>query len=309
MVTCFEHLPNELLLDIFHYIDPRYTYATFWNLNARLNELVNSVSGLQLIIDEQENKELLAAIAPHIGLLQVNTWDDIDLQGFCNLYSLILTRPSPMQLRQIRADTMSNLSYLSLYTNVNFTLPKELILDVFSSRFLSLRWARLGHIDSNVFNGFQSTSLCYLHISCYDASTIQFVLMSCPSLKKLHVDFLQQGDTNKHEPVMIKTHPLQHLILRDYCCLLSHNDIRKLVTSIPTVTKIELKFECNTSFLSLIQYLGNYLRDLRQFQCCVTEFPIDSTTSLETMQYFHSCFSSIKCRTHESKFRVFQTQQ
>ncbi|CAF0933590.1 unnamed protein product [Rotaria sordida] len=133
-------------------MDPRHLYYTFWNINSRLNHLIVSVNSLQFIIDEEENKELITTLAPHIGLLQVNTWDEIDLREFCNLYSLILARPSSIQLKQIRADTMPNLIYLLLYSNVIFFSPKQLIYDVFSNRFSHLRSARLGYTLVNVLS-------------------------------------------------------------------------------------------------------------------------------------------------------------
>ncbi|CAF2475604.1 unnamed protein product [Rotaria sp. Silwood2] len=309
MITCFEHLSNELLLDIFNYIDPRHLYYTFWNINSRLNDLILSVNNLQLIIDEEENNELITKLAPHIGLLQVNTWDDIDLQGFYNLYSLKLARPSSMQLKQIRADTIPNLIYLSLYSNVNFFPPKQLINDVFSNRFSYIRWARLGYVDAfDPFHFFQSLSLHYLHIGCYHTTMIPFVLASCPNLKRLHVDFFRHDEKIMDSPTMIYTHPLQQLILRDYCGLVSIEDIKTLITCIPNTSKIELKFHCNVSFISLVQYLSNSLSHLCRFDCYITESPIDSATSLTTIQQVHPCFSRITCPIQKSTFRVFDTQ-
>jgi hypothetical protein len=39
-MTKFEHLPNELLLEIFTYCDPEDLFISFFNLNARLNILI-----------------------------------------------------------------------------------------------------------------------------------------------------------------------------------------------------------------------------------------------------------------------------
>ncbi|CAF3385433.1 unnamed protein product, partial [Rotaria socialis] len=109
-MNCFEHLSNELLLDIFEFINPRHLFYHFWNINSRLNNLLLSIKHLRLVIDETESHELISALAPHAGLLTVNTWDDIDLHKFRNLYSLKLARPTQIQLKQIRADTMPNLT-------------------------------------------------------------------------------------------------------------------------------------------------------------------------------------------------------
>ncbi|CAF3198500.1 unnamed protein product [Rotaria socialis] len=166
-----------------------------------------------LLIDETESHELISALAPHAGLLTVNTWDDIDLHKFRNLYSLKLARPTQIQLKQIRADTMPNLTYLSLSPNVYFSAPKQLISDAFSGEFRHLRWARFGHIDSyDPLCRFQSLSLRYLHIGCYHTTLIPFVLATCPNLQQLNVDCLRSGDKTMYSPAMIDNHLLQQII-------------------------------------------------------------------------------------------------
>jgi hypothetical protein len=310
MTTHLEDLCNELLLCMFDYINPRHLYYTFWNLNSRLNNLLISVKHLQLIIDGEENEELITSLAPHIGLLQVNTWDEIDLNGFCNLYSLTLTRPSPIQLKQIRADTMPKLTYLSLFSNVQFSLPKQLIYDAFSNRFSYLRWARLGHIDSfNPAYWSQSLSLRYLHISCCHTTIIPFILATCPKLECLHVDLVRQGKEIMILPPIIENHPLRQFILRDYCRSILYKDIHALITYIPNTRKIELKFNCNAPFISLVRHLSDCLSHLRKFDCDITEFPIDSDTNLITIQRIHPCFYRILCRTQGTDFRIFSTQE
>ncbi|CAF0966331.1 unnamed protein product [Rotaria sordida] len=108
--------------------------------------------------------------------------------------------------------------------------------------------------------------------------------------------------------VRINNHPLQKFILRDYCRLVSVQDIKTLITYIPNTSKIELKFYCNVPFISLIQYLSNSLSHLRRFDCYITECPIDSATSLTNIQQVHPCFNCITCPIQETNFRIFDTQ-
>ncbi|CAM4850432.1 unnamed protein product [Rotaria magnacalcarata] len=204
---------NEQRLSIQEWtVEGTYTLAYVLFENT-LNNLLLSIKHLRLVIDERESHELIATLAPHVGLLTVNTWDDIDLHKFRNLYSLKLARPTQIQLKQIRADTMPNLTYLSLSPNVYFSAPKQLISDAFSGEFLHLRWARLGHIDSyDPLCWFQSLSLRYLHIGCYHTTLIPFVLVTCPNLQQLIVDCLRSGDKIMYSPAMIDNHPLQQII-------------------------------------------------------------------------------------------------
>jgi len=309
MTAHFEDLPSELLLHILAYMNPRHIFNAFWNLNSRINNLLTTVNHLHLIVDKEENKEMIALLAPHVRLLQVNTWDEIDLHGFCNLHLLTLTRPSPTQLKQIGADTMPQLTYLWLCSNMYSSSPKQLIYDVFSNRFSRLRWARFGHID--LFDPLywsQSFSLYYLHFDCYHPAIIPFILKSCPNLDYLHVDFLRYDDKIMLPPSIINNHPLRRFILRDFCHFTSYEDISTLITYIPNTTKIELKFSCDVPFISLAQYLSDHLTHLHQFDCDITECPIDSSTSLTTIRQVHPCFSRIACRTQGVNFRILHTK-
>jgi hypothetical protein len=309
MIPRFEDLCNELLLDIFDYVDPRQLYHTFWNLNSRLNNLLTSVTGLQLLVDGEENEETIALLTPHISCLKINTWNEINLNGFYNLHSLVLTRPSPIQLKQIRADTMPKLTHLSLFSNVYFTAPKQLIDDVFLNRFSCLQWARLGYINlsDSHYRSIQSHSLLHLHISCFHTTMIPFVLASCPQLKYLHVDILQYGDKTTIPSPTVANHPLQNFILRDYCCSISNEDIHTLITFIPNTRKLELKINCKAPFISLVQNLSDSLSHLHRFNCDITESPIDNATHLTTIQQIHPCFCHIMYRTQAANFRIFAT--
>ena len=307
MNTCFEDLCNELLLVIFVYINPRHLYQLFWNLNYRLNVLLASMNNLQLIIDEVENNETIIAIASHVVLLQVNTWDDIDLTGFGNLCSLALTRPSPSQLKQIRAETMPKLTHLSLYSNVYFIAPKQLIHDAFSNAFSSLRWARLGHIDLSDLQSRTAQSLRHLHISCSTIALIPFLLASCPRLHYLHVDICRDSDQITIPSPNISNHPLRQFLLRDYCLSTSSKDILSLLSYIPNTQKIELKFNYNAPVIFLLKHLSDSLRYLHRFNCDITECSIQSSINLAAMQQIHPCFSRIRCRTQTKDFRIFST--
>ena len=118
MITRFEDLSNEVLVNIFNYVGSQQVYNAFRDFNSRLNHLLSSIKNMQLILDEEEDKEIIASLCAHVGFPQVNTWDEIDFHEFCNLFALVLSRPSPTQLKQIRVEIMSNLIYLSLSTSV-----------------------------------------------------------------------------------------------------------------------------------------------------------------------------------------------
>lgn len=305
--TCFEDLSNELFYAIFAYVNPRYLYSIFANLNTRFDNLLHSITDLQWIVNERENCEILAGLAWHVGVLQVNTWEEIDLNGFENLYALSLSRPSMKQLKQIHAKTMPKLRYLSLFSNVCFTAPKQLIDDAFSDGFSLLRWARLGHMDSSHVYSSQSRSLRSIHISCSEIRMIPLILFSCPKLDYLHVDIYREDQKIIQTTPKLVNHPLRQFILRDSCVSISSADILHLLPLIPNVRQLELKFQCDISILSLLECLCQSLNYLRRFHCDITENDVQSIVDLNVIHQMHSSFSRIRCRTQTKHFRIFST--
>lgn len=50
-ISKLETLPNELLIGIFTYITPRDLMCGFWNLNYRLNDMMNSTKICLTMVD------------------------------------------------------------------------------------------------------------------------------------------------------------------------------------------------------------------------------------------------------------------
>jgi hypothetical protein len=138
MFSLFEYLPNELLLDVFEYIDIRDLYQGFWGLNTRFNNILRSLENLSLVIDKHDPL-LISIFASRTVRLEVNTWHEIDLSRFSNLTSLKLSRTTRIQVAQIRPEVVPNLKYLSLSLAFDFWSSAQLAQDVFSNGFPSLR--------------------------------------------------------------------------------------------------------------------------------------------------------------------------
>lgn len=65
-ISSIEQLPNELLIEIFEYISAYDLYHTFFNLNSRLNSIINSLQNLHLIFQEDwDNKPRSVPFFPH----------------------------------------------------------------------------------------------------------------------------------------------------------------------------------------------------------------------------------------------------
>lgn len=311
MMTCFEDLCNELLHSIFEYIDPRELYEQFMNLNQRLNRILASLCQLQLVIKDFEDENLLEILAPHIAFLCVNTWDEINLSKYCNLRFLSIDRPSSKQLKQIRAQTMPKLVHLSLFTNVQFISPDELIFDVFSNRLPFLRWARLGHIESyHPLKWSQSYSLRYLHISCFHTNMMLVILSACPNLRCFHIDVLRQSEMCPHVRIssILVNHPLRKLILQDFCRAFTQQDLQTFILSVSNVEKLQLNITCKQSLIDFLQYIVRSLPNLNEFHCDIIEYANDFDRSLKSIYDIHPSFCHIRCRSQGADYRILTSR-
>ena len=109
--TCFEHLPNELLLDIFDYFTLQEIHNLFSNLNIRLNQLI-AFSYLHSSVPHsiKENNIFLKHILPNIPSCQIKT-----LKLWHNTSYEQLVYDFPANLKHVNTLVMKHLKNLSFY--------------------------------------------------------------------------------------------------------------------------------------------------------------------------------------------------
>lgn len=141
MVTRFEELPNELLLDLFeNYIRLIDIYAAFSRLNhRRFNELLSS-SFYRISIPSKDifHPKAFELNSSRIVSLSLSSFcGDLDFRQFIHLRCLHIEKPTRQQLLTIDAQYLPELRCLSLYP-CWFTfqeLPKYLTTISHSSPF------------------------------------------------------------------------------------------------------------------------------------------------------------------------------
>ena len=295
MPSLFEHLPNELLLDVFEYLDTGDLYRAFWNLNSRFNDMLRSLKDLSLVI-EKNDPLLLAIFASRVVRLEVNTWHEIDLSQFSNLKWLKLCRTTRNQVTQIRPNIVPKLVYLSVSLAFDFWSSTQLAQDVFSNGFPSLRYADLGRVDIPYTRTWSLAP--HLHSVCVcssDPIIVPLTLAACPRLRSLQVQIF--GDCHRIDlPSLRLNHPLKRFTFADSYGVLSLHDINSILTYVPNVERIHLTlFEI--SFTRLAHTLVSRLHRLRRFDCYITEPPdLDEfKNDIQNFRTMHPCFSRVQC--------------
>jgi hypothetical protein len=308
MFTRFEDLPNELFFSIFIYFDIRNLYRSFWGLNYRFNNLVQSVNDLSLVI---ENNELLLIeiFARHIYRLKIVRSQSIDLSEFSNLSTLELCQANYMQLEQIRSDLMPKLVDLSISAPFHISIPLILIEEIFSNAFRFLQQVKLPRIDHLPLTfDFQAPSLRSLRITCVDITIIPRVLNICPNLSSFNVTFF--GENHYIPPPESSTynHQLEKFTLDDPYHKLTFETIDNLFLYIPNIKSLSLWFQCRRPFIDLINSILTRLNHLIEFDCEILESPNDQMIDIELIQEMHECFHNLQCFEKPNNYRLNFTE-
>jgi hypothetical protein len=188
--TQFEDLPNELLTDIFKNLDARNLFRTFYNLNYRLNQLIQSFQYLQLYFHIDSSNVLKShdeIFSYYVHTLIVDPWINFNLKHFPNVHNLRLNSPLPKVLEQLKPDVMPYLKHLSviyMYNMYEMVLLRERI---FSNRFLNLKSCELFEKQTlmTIPIWTQSPSIKILKTEFIDSIAYKTILLACPNLHSL----------------------------------------------------------------------------------------------------------------------------
>jgi hypothetical protein len=189
--STFESLSNELLIYLFQYFNTSDLFQSFYNLNIRLNKLIQSLNHLHLTISSNSHSLHLDLLYSHIQSLITIGEVDINLQHFENLHHLILHSPSDKLLNQLTIITLPHLESLSIPDLLFGMSP--IFEQIFSNRF--------PHLKSCHFFGFETietigkwtqlTSLHILKIGLIDYHVYKAILFACPNLYYFKLQMFQ----------------------------------------------------------------------------------------------------------------------
>jgi hypothetical protein len=136
----FEYLPNEILIEIFKNLDARYLFQAFYNLNSRLNILLQSLDDCLTIFTPDSNSSIHDEVFfPYIHTLIIQNGLDIMFDHLINVRRVILHDHPRYFIRNLQINIPSNLEYLSI-------LSKHLWLLAFSTDFIQKLFQMVFHI-------------------------------------------------------------------------------------------------------------------------------------------------------------------
>lgn len=179
-----EHLPNELLIDIFQYFNVQDLFQAFYNLNFRFNILLQTLNSLLLTLPY--NYSIYDNYFPYIRILIINRAIDINLNYFSQIQHLILRYPTDRLLAQLNNEMLPCLKHLRInhmHVSVLDRIP-ELCKKIFSNTFPNLVTCYL--FEWSIIPKFQECtqllSLRVLKIGTIDLFIYKAILSVCPNL-------------------------------------------------------------------------------------------------------------------------------
>ena len=116
MITRFEDLPNEILINIFEYLSsPIVVYRSFKKLNHRFELLLHSTRlNLDIFTEDQQTLTLINYFSSSCNRLRINNiCPSISLEKFPQLRSLTIIEPTNAQINSIQSRTLPMLEYLA----------------------------------------------------------------------------------------------------------------------------------------------------------------------------------------------------
>jgi len=262
-----------------------------------------------LIYDENINFLLIKLYGSGINHLTIDTSNQCYLNFFVNLHSLIIRNRNLNNIKQIRPEIFPNLVYLSFILKSDFKPPIELINEIFSNKFLSLRYVNLGWIDKYCSKKWSiCPSLHFVSIHCNQLLIIEDILISCPNLNHLQIHILHNSNIGMICSSLF-CHSLERFTLSSEEFELTSDLIDNLFSLMSNVKYLYLQTKCRIPFIYLIENLIKRLNNLIRFDCFIKELLTKNEPigNLDNIHQLCSCFKRIQLIQENENFRIFGT--
>lgn len=284
-VVCkFEYLPNEILIEIFKYLDIRDSFHGFYDLNFRLNILLQSIDHCLTVISPDSNQSNNDEIyLPYIDTLIIKNGIDIKFEHVINARRVILHYNPTHSMINLQINLASNIEYLSILSNHIWLLSfsKDFIRKIFSNAFPYLKSCCLLEKTVILYNDKWTTSpsIRIFTVGYIRSRIFQSILSSCPNLYFLKfTKWSMDPSTCSVEPHMNLKHLVITISLEDF---LDSNRLKNHFLSVPKLEQLHIcttlrdppavvSIEDSHWFSNIIE---SHLPTLQKFSCDIIFAP------------------------------------
>ncbi|CAF2074315.1 unnamed protein product [Rotaria magnacalcarata] len=180
-VFLFESLPNEIIIELFKYLEARDLIQAFYHLNSRFNCLIRSLT--HLIYSTNKNDNCILSYS-FIYTLVINTKIEDKLSCFPNIHRIVLDYVTDDLITQFNSQALPYLEYLSVSHKVSPFYMPDLRGKIFSNEFPNLKSCYISRMKPayTLREWTRSPSLRFLKLNDIDASIYTSILLACPNL-------------------------------------------------------------------------------------------------------------------------------
>lgn len=323
MENQFESLPNEILIDILQYLDARDLYRAFYNLNSRLNTLIQSLNDLSLILSICDRDEIAdnAIFLPYIDTLIIKYKTDIKLHYYPNVHRLIffwLPYTRPYKLENVN---LPHLEYLSINlkgSSSSFTIHR-LHETIFSSGFPRLKYCSLPKSSTiqKTERWTKLPSLRILKVGYIGLFTYIAILSTCINLHSFHFFEEKVFQTSILLRQYFNHENLKRLVINEkYIGPILHSGVlNEYLSCVPNLEYLSIHVITyhtkNLPYLMEFDWFGStissHLSFLQQFHF---HLPIFRTKQMnkflneDTFQQLEKCFKIIHKNPYQSRLFI-----
>jgi len=224
MVTKFEVLPNEILIQCFQYLNAPYLFHSFDQLNHRFNDLIHHIP-LHMNLSEDLGKSILdnfcikmllnSKIKDQVYSLNLPSLEDNDHAGLrTNRFLSFFPLEDFVNLRKFKANVYVN--FLSIGT-ISWDFDRIAMLDFSVVAFPKLRALSLSrlHERSKNLESFR-LSITSLTLEICEFNDFYWLSQHAPMLQHLHLCRLYGSDCFVNKPMKEPFPYLKKLIIDDF---------------------------------------------------------------------------------------------
>ncbi|CAF1471323.1 unnamed protein product [Rotaria sp. Silwood1] len=305
-VTHFEDLSNEIIYEIFEYLDYLHVYQSFFDLNIRFRKIFTNsnfpikinISSISKSIFQRYYTHIIIPYQHRIISLSIVNFLSFDLDisphrilsTFTRLKTLILVKINSEYLENILEDIASlpNLSSLTIIPIDYVKNANDLLLQIF--RLSVLKYCKISfkneHTNFDLLpfatNEYSSPTEQFVIKHQIDVNNLDRLLSYVPQLRRLSLDRLGGYYKNRlNHPIALNY--LTHLFLK--LIHFTFNDFELLIKNLfCTIQVLHLYIEDGEEYLNAErwkQLILSYIPNLRIFDIqCIYSFVINKNAQL-----------------------------
>ncbi|CAF4596047.1 unnamed protein product [Rotaria socialis] len=287
MNSCFEEIPNELILYIFcTYFDGIQLYKNFFELNSRFNTLIKSINNIHLRLEYQDNDKSLDLFSSKAISLYIADPTIIQIVNLLKIGKTIehisIIWSNPYLINEMSARSFHELIFSANSSenlrSCRFYLPKSHCL------YLEPKQCILPLLHS-----------IYVQISIPSVDCRRTIRL-CPNLVRLEIEIIDNID-NQEERITVVSH-CQHANIRRFHIynLLSLDVFDILMGYLPNLANLYISMRLSSHPMDVFEQLSNYFQRMpsrsKKILSPIPLIPNDEQNVTDLIRQSQSVFSS-----------------